>query len=223
MDPTKLYFSDLIYMLKAVGVTIALSAFAIVAGGLLGAVIGLLRTFRRVKLIRWIIVLYVDTLRGTPLLLQVFLIHYGLPTIGFRTSTLFSALVSLTIFTSAYVAEIVKSGIESINKGQWLAASSLGLNYRQTMWKIILPQAIRIMIPPFTGVCLQMVKDSSLVSLIGFIELARAANIIVDRTYKPLQVYLIAAVFYFIVCYLISTFAKKIERKCMRSDLVAQS
>ena len=112
----------------------------------------------------------------------------------------------------AYLAEIVRGGIDSVAADQWDAATALGLNYLQTMWRVILPQAVRIMLPPSVSFFIGLIKDSSLVAVIGFVEMARAGRIVVERTNQSLLIFTIVAVVYFIICYPLSVYSQRLER-----------
>jgi polar amino acid transport system permease protein len=206
---------DIYFLLKGALVTLALSAGAIGVGSCIGAVTGWIRTLKIVKnnFFLWgLTSIYVDTIRGTPLLLQVYFVYYAIPPLtGMKTSVFFAGVASLALFQGAYVSEVVRAGIDAIGKTQWWAGHSLGMGYFQVQRHIILPQAVRIMIPPFIGVCLGVIKDTSLVSTIGFIELAFSAGIIGRRTLEPMAPWIMAAVIYFIICFPISKFSQKLE------------
>lgn len=177
---------------------------------------GLIRSLKFVKkriLLRGFTAIYTDAIRGTPLLLQIIIIYYGLPLIiGIHPSNFSAGLLALCLYTGGYVGEVFRAGIESIEEEQWKAARSLGLKYRQIMRYVILPQGIKIITPAFIGISLGIIKDSSMVSIIGFIELARAAHIIGVRTLNPFPPYIIAGVIYFIICYPVSRFSRRFER-----------
>ncbi len=195
--------------------TIALSVGAISIGSCIGAIAGWVRTFNVVKK-NWLLwgftSIYVDTIRGTPLLLQVYFVYYALPPLtGINTSIFFAGVASLALFQGAYVSEVVRAGIDAIGKTQRWAGQSLGMTYFQVLRYIILPQALKIMIPPYIGVCLGVIKDTSLVSTIGFIELAFSAGIIGRRTLEPLAPWLMAATIYFMICFPISKLSQKLE------------
>ncbi len=216
---TKSLFSltpyDIYFLLKGALVTIALSVGAISIGSCIGAIAGWIRTFNVVKK-NWLLwgftSIYVDTIRGTPLLLQVYFVYYALPPLtGINTSIFFAGVASLALFQGAYVSEVVRAGIDAIGKTQWWAGQSLGMTYFQVLRYIILPQALKIMIPPYIGVCLGVIKDTSLVSTIGFIELAFSAGIIGRRTLEPLAPWLMAAAIYFMICFPISKLSQKLE------------
>ena len=208
---------DILYLLKGAVITLGLSAGAIGIGSCIGAVVGWVRSFRIVRrnpLLWGLTSLYVDAIRGTPLLLQVYMVYYAVPPLtGIQTSVFFAAIASLALYQGAYVSEAVRSGLEAIDKTQWWGGQSLGMGYFQTLGYIIFPQAVRIIIPPYIGICLGVIKDTSLVSTIGFIELAFSAGIIGRRTLDPLPPWFMAAAIYFVICFPISKFSQRVEER----------
>jgi polar amino acid transport system permease protein len=206
---TTIYLSDWLYILKGAGITIFLCLNAMVFGALLGVVLGLLRT-NRYRPIVYLVGLYIYIIRGTPLLMQLFLVYYGLPVLlGFNVPAFTTALVGLSIYTSAYVAEIVKAGLNAVGKGQRDAAKALGMNAWQEFSHIVFPQALKVIIPPSFGFFIALIKDSSLVSIIGFIELTRSSRFVIARTYQPFTIYLGVAAIYFIICYGLSLISRR--------------
>ena len=204
---------DILLLLKGALMTIALSVGAIGIGSILGAVVGWVRSLRLVKRMRplwW---------RGTPLLLQVYFVYYAVPVLtGINTSVFFAGIATLALFQGGYVSEAVRSGLEAIDRTQWWAGESLGMSYLQTLRYIILPQALRIIIPPFIGICLGVIKDTSLVSTIGFIELSFRAKSIGARTLDSMPPWLFAAGLYFVICYPISRYSQRIEARLRRKQ-----
>jgi polar amino acid transport system permease protein len=192
--------------------TVGLSAMAIIGGGLAGFILALMRVSpsRPVRLISSI---YIQILQGTPLLVVLFLGYFGLAAIGFDVSAFAAAAVSLTIYNAAYFGEIWRGCIQSVPKAQWEAAEGLGLGRTQRMFKVILPQAIRIATPTTVGYLVHIVKDTSLASVIGFVELARAGQIINNSLFEPFLVYVIIAGIYFALCYPLSVFSRRLERR----------
>lgn len=211
---------DVLLLFKAALVTLGLSAGAIGLGSIIGALVGWIRSTRVTKKIRplwWLTAAYVDTIRGTPLLLQVYFVYYALPPLtGIETSVFFAGIATLALYQGGYVSEAVRSGLEAIDKTQWWAGESLGMSYVQTMRYIIAPQALRIIIPPFIGICLGVIKDTSLVSTIGFVELSFRAKTISARTLDPIPAWLFAAGIYFIICFPISKFSQRLEARLRR-------
>ena len=198
--------------------TVGLSLIALVGGGIVGFVIALAR-ISPLRSIRLVSAAYVQLVQGTPLLVILFLGYFGLAAIGIRTSPLVAAGVSLTIYVAAYLGEIWRGSIESVPKPQWEAAEGLALTRTQRMMKVILPQAIRIATPPTVGFMVQIIKNTSLASVVGFVELMRAGQIINNTLFEPFAVYAIIAVAYFGMCYPLSVFSEKLERRMGRGRI----
>ena len=187
-----------------------------------GLLIGLVASIARMSklwLVKMLASLYVDFIRGTPLLVQIFIIYFALPMItGVRVDPLVAAITACSINSGAYVAEIFRAGIESIDKGQMEAGRSLGMTWGQTMYYIIVPQAFKRVIPPLGNEFIAMLKDSSLVSVIGFEELTRRGQLIIARTYGSLEIWLSVAVIYLAMTFVISRFVAYLERRYKIDD-----
>lgn len=202
---------DWVFILKGFGLTVVMCFNAMVFGAVLGLVIGVMRT-SRVKILSYISWLYVYIIRGTPLLMQLFLVYYGLPLLLKRSIPAYgTALTGLVVYASAYLAEIVKGGIQSVPAGQREAAKALGMTSLQEFRHVVFPQALKVIVPPSTGFFIALIKDSSLISAIGFVELTRSAKLVIARTFQPFTVYLVVALVYFLTCYLLSVVSRKIE------------
>ncbi len=156
---------------------------------------------------------YILLFQGTPLLMQLFLAYFGLALFGINVPAWVAAAVALTLYTSAYLAEIWRGCVDAIPKGQWEAAQSLALNFGEQLRHIVLPQAIRIAVPPTVGFLVQVVKGTALASVIGFIELTKAGTMITNATFKPFLVYSCVALMYFALCFPVSLYARRLERK----------
>lgn len=193
-------------------ITLLVSVVAIVAGLPLGVVVGLAR-ISRYRALRWPASAYVEFLRGTPLLVQIFIVVFALPEVGLRFGALVGGIVALTINTSAYQAEIIRSGIQAIPSGQMEAALGMGLTHWQAMREVILPQALRLVIPPLTNEFIILIKDSSLVSLIGVLELMGWARVIGSRTFRVFEPFIAVALIYFVLTYSLSLVLQWVERK----------
>lgn len=172
------------------------------------------------KVLNCIGTIYVDGIRGVPLIVLAYFIYFGVPAgvkalgfTNFKLTALVAGTISLSMNAGAYMAEIFRAGIQSVDKGQMEAARSLGLSYGKSMRKVILPQAIRTMIPSIINQFIISLKDTSILSVIGFPELTKAGNIIVGNTFKALQVWGIVGIMYMIVIVALSRAAKKIERR----------
>jgi polar amino acid transport system permease protein len=193
-------------------VTLRICAITILLASLLGLIIGIALTSQN-KALAAICRGYVNIIRGIPLLVILFFVFYGIPmAFKLEVSQNAASIGSLTFYSSAYIAEIVRGSIQSIPKGQTEAALALGMNTLQRMGIVILPQAFRLMIPPLVGFFIALVKDSSLVSAIGYIDLTRAGKIVGNLTINPLLTFTFVAIFYFVICFSLSKLAKYSER-----------
>lgn len=206
-------YENLGFLLEASWLTIYLSFVSFVIAFLIGLIIGTLKSFKIPKVINSIFSIYIEIFRGTPLLIQLFFIYYGLPQIGITMSSHEAAIVGLSLNFGAYLSEIVRSGVTSIEKGQYEAAKSLGLSPLHMLFYIIYPQALRIVLPSITNSYAAILKDSSLVSVLSITELTRAGQLIYVRTYEPFEIYLTLGVFYFIMTYLVAIFSKYLEKR----------
>lgn len=192
------------YLLQGLLITLKMSAVIIVAGALLGIFIGILRN-SQMKILNMPTLIFIEIIRGTPLLVVLFVVYFAVPAlIGRNLSAVVAATIGFIIFISAYIAEDVRSGLNSVPRGQIEAGLASGLNQRLVLFNIILPQAIRRMIPTFFNQFVRLTKFTSVASIIGVIELTGAANIINAREFIPLETYAALACIYFIVCYSLS-------------------
>lgn len=205
-----LSINDFVYLLAALRWTLLLSAIAFAGGGALGAIVTGLRIARSAA-VRQVAGGYIALLQGTPLLTQLFLFYFGISFIGLDLPPLVAAALALSLYTSAYLAEIWRGTIEAIPRPQWEGAEAIGLSRLQLLIHVIVPQAVRIALPPTVGFLVQTVKNTSLASLIGFVELARAGQIVNNATFEPLIVFLAVAVLYFCMCFPLSSFAGHLE------------
>ncbi|WP_042259849.1 amino acid ABC transporter permease [Paraburkholderia heleia] len=181
-----------------------------------GAVVGLLLLVARVsksRVLRALVRIYIEVFQGTPLLLQLFIVYFGLPLLGIDVSAWMAATLGLTFFTSAYLVEIWRGCVEAVPKGQWEASASLAMNYFEQLRHVILPQAARIAIGPTVGFGVQAIKDTALVSIIGFAELTKAGTQISNATFRPFLVYGLVALIYFTLCYPLTRYARALQRK----------
>lgn len=193
--------------------TIALSAIAFTGGGIVGFIVMLMRISPN-PIIRAVSLIYVEIFEATPLLMQLFLVFFGISVLfGLNLSAWTAATIALTTYSSAFLADIWRGSVEAVPRGQWEASRALGLPYIKQLKRIILPQAIRMSIPPTVGFAVQVVKGTSLASVIGFIELTRSASSISNVTFKPFLVYSMAALIYFCLCFPLSLWSKHLEKK----------
>lgn len=197
--------------------TILLSLISFAGGGALALLLLPLRT-SSVKALNIISRSYVDLFQGTPLLIQLFVLFFGLPLIGIDTSVWLAAVVGLSLWTAAFLTEIWKGCVQSVHKGQWEASASLGMSYFEQMRHIILPQAFVIAIPPTVGFMVQIIKATAITSIIGFIEVSRAGGMMANVTFQPFFVYGIVAVIYFTLCWPLSLGSRHLERKLNVAD-----
>lgn len=213
--------SNLKFLLGGVWLTLVLSCIAIFFSVLIGLLVALpglsdnwyLRGFNR---------LYVETFRSIPLLVMILWVYYGLPVVlGISMNPFMAGIVALALCDSAFEAEIFRAGIQSIERGQIEAADSMGLNYVQKMWLIILPQAIRRILPPLGNQFVYMLKMSSLVSIIGLQELTRRANELTVTVYRPLEIYTILVLEYLVLILIVSHLVRRLERRLGANEQLA--
>ena len=198
-------------ILKGVIVTVELSLYAGVLAIILGTLVGLARISPN-PMLRDMATLYVELIRGTPLLVQIFIVYFFIGTV-LDLDRFTAGVIALAVFTGAYVAEIVRSGIESIHSGQMEAGRSLGMTYGQTMGDIILPQAFKRVLPPLAGQFINLIKDSSLVSVISITDLTKAGREVVSSTFSPFEVWFSVALLYLILTGVLSLVVRRLERK----------
>ena len=205
-------------LLQGALVTLEITALAVGLGLVFGLVAALAQLSKFTPL-RLIAKVYVDFIRGTPLLVQIFIIYFALPVvIGHRIDPFFAAVAACSINSGAYVAEIFRAGIQSIDIGQMRAGLSLGMNWTMTMRYIILPQAFKRIIPPLGNEFIAMLKDSSLVSVIGFEELTRSGQLIIAETYGSLEIWSAVAIIYLVMTLTITRIVSVLEKKFRASD-----
>jgi polar amino acid transport system permease protein len=208
--------NDFLYILAAARWTLALSLIAFAGGAIGGLAVALSRTSE----IRWLrnaSATFIQIFQGTPLLLQLFLIFFGAPVLGFDIDPWWAAGIALVLNSSAFLGQIWRGCIEAIPRGQWEAADSLSLSYRDRMRDVILPQAVRIAVAPTVGYMVQIIKGTSLAAIIGFTEVTRAGQIINNATFQPLVVFSAVAAIYFVLCWPLSLLAASIERRHRRA------
>lgn len=205
-------------LLVGAGITIEITALSVALGMVIGLFVGIAR-ISTIKPVRWIAAAYIDFLRGTPLLVQIFLIYFALPMLaGQRVDPFVAAITACGVNSGAYIAEIFRAGIQAIDDGQMEAGRSLGMTWTQTMRYIIVPQAFKNIVPPLGNEFIALLKDSSLVSVIGFEELTRRGQLIIARTYGSLEIWLSVAVIYLIMTLTISRLVAYIEKRLNTRD-----
>jgi polar amino acid transport system permease protein len=203
---------EVLSIIQGMGTTLALAAVAFVGGGVFGTLVALARTSAW-KWLRVVTGAYIDFFQGTPMLMQLFLVYYGLPVFGIHVSAWTAVAIGLTFHASAFLGEIWRGGIQAVPKGQSEAASALGLGYVSRMRDVVLPQAVKLSFAPTVGFLVQLIKGTSLAAIIGFVELSRSAQIVASTTYKPLIAYGLAGVCYFAICFPLSRASAYYERR----------
>jgi polar amino acid transport system permease protein len=203
---------DVLYLIAAMRWTLALTAIAFLGGGVVGLVIALLRVSAPPPL-RWLGGLYVHIVQGTPLLAWLFVFFFGLSIFGVEVSPWIAAAAAYSIYAGAFLGEIWRGCLQAIPKTQWEAGASLGLSLIEQMRYIIVPQAMRLAIPPTVGFLVQLIKNTSLAAVIGFIELTREGQLTTAVTFRPFTVYLIVAALYFALCFPLTQWSRRLERR----------
>ena len=201
-----------LFLLKGLQWTVALSLIGLSLGAVAGLLIALART-SRFKALKRITGGYIMLVQGTPLLMQLFVTYYGLALIGLKLDPWASVAIGFTLHASAFLGEIWRGSIEAVPRGQTEAANALGVNYLTRMCKIVLPQALRISLPATIGFLVQLIKGTSLAAIVGFNELARSGSIVSNQNFKPLLVYAVVALLYFSMCWPLSLYGSRLERR----------
>ena len=210
------YFNELMhslpFFLKGLWMTVAVSGLSLIAGTIIGFFCGIIRA-SRYKLLRFIIGAWVDLIRGTPFLVQVFIIFFILPSVGIELEAFAAAVISLTNLAASFICEIVAGGILAVPSGQREAATASGLSAYQQLRYIILPQAMRTIMPPLVGQYVLLIKDSSVVSAIGVVDITRVGWLTVQRIPEGLMVFGLVGLLYFVICYPLINLSNLLERR----------
>ena len=195
--------------------TVQLSLAAIATSTLLGLVVAAIRS-SRIPVLAQLARGYLEVFRGTPLLIQMLFIYFGAAYLtGFGVTIFGAALFALTLYQGAYIAEICRAGIEAVPRGQWEAARVLGLGRGRTFVSVVLPQTRAIVLPPLVGQYLSLIKDTSIAVVIGYVELVRQGQAVIDRVGSPATSYIAVAALYFVICYPLSLLVRRMERKAV--------
>jgi polar amino acid transport system permease protein len=197
-------------LLLAARWTLLLSAIAFAGGGFFGLVLLMIR-IGRYQWARTAVKLYVELFQSTPLLMQLFLVYFGLPKLGIEVSAWLAAAVCLTLYSSAFLTDIWRGCVEAIPRGQWDGSASLGLHYLSQLRLVILPQATRMAIPPTVGFLVQLVKSTALASIVGYHELTKTAQILTNATFQPFVIFGLVALIYFAICYPLTWWSRRLE------------
>lgn len=215
---------NLLFLLKGAGISLALAAGALIIGMMIGIILAAAK-LSKVKIFNWLATIYVELLRGTPMLLQILFFYLGVPVlirmitgVRVRADVYMVALVALSLNSGAYQTELIRSGIQGVDKGQWEACQTLGISYWTMMSKVILPQAFKRIIPPMVSEFITLIKDSSLISCIGAAELLYTAQVLGAKYYNYLDPLIIAGCMYLVMTVTISFIARKIEKRMAVSD-----
>ena len=203
----------MIIALLKVTIPLTLLSFSL---GLVIAIITAVARLSNIKILKFIFATYVWIFRGTPLLVQLFIVFYGLPSIGITLDTWSAATIAFSLNVGAYVSESVRAAILSVPKGQWEAATSLGMTHYQILKRIIAPQAVRISLPPLSNTFIGLVKDTSLAASITMVDMFMVAQRIAARTFEPLILYILAALIYLVVCTLLTYLQSRLEKAVSR-------
>lgn len=214
MDPT-IIIDSLPSLLKATLMTIFLAGISIVIALVIGFFTAIIRIVK-IRILNGIANVYVSIIRGTPLLVQIFVIYYGLPQIGIALDPISSGILALSLNAGAYLSESFRSSILAVDNGQMEASMAMGMTYSQALRRIILPQSLRIAIPTLSNSFIVLIKDTSLVSVITVTELLQMSSLIIAKTFEPLTIYLVAAAIYWVLISFFTTLLDKLEIKSSR-------
>ncbi|HAX53220.1 amino acid ABC transporter permease [Muricomes intestini] len=199
--------------------TIKIGILGFLLALLIAIIVGTLRSIKLPGIISVILTFYVEAFRGTPLLVQLFLVYYGLPAFGIKMTPLVAAILTMGLNSGAYLSENVRAAILAVDKGQYEVAAMLGYTSFQTSVHIVLPQAVRIAIPSFMNGFSSLVKETSIVSILPVVELTKLGNQIYARTYHPFEIYITLGVLYFVLTYFATFFARMLERRMSKWTL----
>ncbi|WP_078579223.1 amino acid ABC transporter permease [Salipaludibacillus agaradhaerens] len=203
-------------LLEGLRVTMIIALFSMFFALILGVVLGVMR-MSKFWFLRLPAKLYISFMRGTPLLVFIFILYYGIPVLGIEfKSAIVAGIVGISLNFAAYMAEVVRSAIMSVPRGQWEAAASLQMNYIQTLRRIIIPQATRIALPPIFNIFMDVIKGTSLASVITVQELLYSSRLVAGRTYDSMTMYITAALIYWVVCIIIGFFQEYLEKRYNR-------
>ncbi|GAB7544883.1 amino acid ABC transporter permease [Cupriavidus sp. 8B] len=209
---TEFSWNHLEILLLAARWTLWVTLLAAIGGTLAGFMVALARTSRSAFL-RLASTVYIQVVQGTPVLIVLFLSYYGLSVLGLKLSPMVAAMLAMSIYASAYLGEIWRGCIEAVPQGQWEASEALALTRWQQLRFVVLPQAVRLALPPTVGFSVQLIKNTSITSIIGVIELTRAGQLINNATFQPFAVFVVVALIYFALCFPLSSAARRMERR----------
>ncbi len=202
---------DLFYLVAAMRWTLALTAMAFVGSAVIGMIVAMLRVTRFAPL-RWLGILYIQFVQGIPLLAWLFVFYFGLAIVGLPVLPWIAAAAAFSIYGGAFLGEIWRGALQAIPKTQWEAGAALGLGFGEQLRYVIIPQAVRIAVPPTVGFLVQLIKNTSLAAIIGFVELTREGQLTTAATFQPFTVYMTVAGLYFLLCFPLSQWSRSLER-----------
>ena len=207
-----LVFDSFPILFQGLLMTLFLSVASMVGSTIVGLIAATLRT-SRLPVGSQIARIYVEIFRGSPLLITLLIVYYGVAYAGYAMNVLVAAVLGISVYHGAYIAEIIRGGIEAVPHGQWEASRILGLSNAQTFTSVILPQTRKLVLPPLVGQYIALIKDTSLAFIIGLAELTRQGQSIIDRVGQPVLIYFLVAVIYFIICYPLSLWVQSLDRR----------
>lgn len=216
MDWLQLAKDAMPVLIQGAGLTLFFAIISMVLGLLLGFAVALVRV-ARIPLLSQLMAFYVSAMRGTPLLVQIFVIYYGLPSVGIEFEPVTAGVLALTLNVAAYLSESLRGAIAGVDRGQWDAALSLGLSWWQGMRFVVAPQALRLAVPSLANSLISLIKDTSLVSVITVSELMMTTKDLIAQTFQPLPLYLMAAAIYWVLSALFEQVQKRVENKLHRA------
>jgi polar amino acid transport system permease protein len=205
-----LTWNSIAYLLMATRWTIALALVSFVGGGLGGLALTALSVAPS-RILRIAVACYIQIVEGVPLLMLLFLSYFGVALIGYKVDAWITVSLALSIYASAFLADIWIGSIRTVPKAQWEAAQSMALGFFHTLWFVIFPQALRIATPPTVGFLVQLVKGTALASIVGFVELTRSGQVLNNLTFKPFTIYAIVGSLYFLMCWPLSLLSRRLE------------
>ncbi|MFB1082881.1 amino acid ABC transporter permease [Jeotgalibacillus sp. JSM ZJ347] len=208
----ELAWESLPFVMSGIGYTLLISIVSMAAGLVLGFFIALART-SKFSILSWPARTYISFMRGVPILVILFLLYFGMPVIGVQVPALNAALIAFSINSAAYIAEIIRSALSSVDKGQWESSKALGLTYWQTMYGVVLPQSVRIAIPPLGNVYLDIIKATSLAAIITVPDIFQRARIVGGREFDFMTMYILVALIYWGICSLMTVFQNYLEKR----------
>ncbi|CAN7637775.1 amino acid ABC transporter permease [Agrobacterium genomosp. 3] len=204
--------NEFFFLMQGLKWTLALTVIGFIGGGVFGLCVALARVADNAAIQR-ASTGYIAVFQGTPLLMQLFVVYYGVALAGLNVDAWIAVAIAFTLHASAFLGEIWRGGIQAVPKGQTEAANALGLHYISRMKDVVLPQAFKISLPATIGFLVQLIKGTSLAAIVGFVELSRAGQIVSNQTFRPLTVFAIVGIIYFLICWPLSLWGAGVERR----------